>query len=330
LYVFVINEIHDLKAIIWGLAAGLFFQASFGVAQVLAQQDLGLQRLGEYELDPAWSGVSIVWAEGVRSLRAYGLSDHPNILGGMLAFSLILLASWSLARISSSGVILTGLFVLGNVALFLTFSRSAWLALMAGFSLMAVLLMMARQRTALVRGMELSLAAAIVAVPFVWANSAYLGVRLNVGSSFENITYEERSLNERAYLNVYANQIFAANAITGVGYGTFPLALREVEPNLPFNYQPPHLVMLEAAAETGLFGALFYMLALIAPWVLMWFQRRRLTFSPVLIGASALLLAVTVVSFFDYYPWLLAAGRFWQWLAWGLWASFYQISLRGK
>jgi hypothetical protein len=62
----------------------------------------------------------------------------------------------------------------------------------------------------------------------------------------------------------------------------------------------------------------------------MWFQRRRLTFSPALIGASALLLAVTVVSFFDYYPWLLAAGRFWQFLAWGLWASFFQISLHGK
>jgi hypothetical protein len=137
LYLFVINEVRDLKVLIWGVAAGLFIQASVGVAQVLAQHDLGLQRLAEYELDPAWSGVSIVWAEGVRSLRAYGLSDHPNILGGVLAFSLILLGSWSLSRTSRSEVILTGLFVLGNVALFLTFSRSAWLALVAGFTFIA-------------------------------------------------------------------------------------------------------------------------------------------------------------------------------------------------
>jgi len=85
--------------------------------------------------------------------------------------------------------------------------------------------------------------------------------------------------------------------------------------------------MLEAAAETGLFGALFYMLAVLGPWLGLWLRRKRLTFGPALIGTSALLLAVTVVGFFDYYPWLLAPGRFWQWLAWGLWAAMYQISL---
>jgi len=56
---------------------------------VIHQGDLGLQLLGEYRLDPAWEGVSIVWMEGLRTLRAYGLSDHPNILGGSLAFALI-------------------------------------------------------------------------------------------------------------------------------------------------------------------------------------------------------------------------------------------------
>jgi hypothetical protein len=55
-------------------------------------------------------------------------------------------------------------------------------------------------------------------------------------------------------LNGYANQIFAANA-TGVGYGTFS----GVETGRAGAWLwPPHLVMLEAAAETGLFGAMFY------------------------------------------------------------------------
>jgi O-antigen ligase len=330
LYLFLINEVRDLRTIIGGVAAGLFIQASVGVAQWSLQHDLGLQWLGEYELDPAWRGVSIVWAEGIRSLRAYGLSDHPNLLGGVLAFSLILLVSWWLGSTIRSGVITSGLFVLGNVALLLTFSRSAWAAMVAGSVLMAGLLYLTRQKDTLKRGVELILAVVIVAAPFVWANSAYLGVRLNSGGSFDDVSFETRSLSERAILNVYANQIFAANAVTGVGYGTFPLALRYLEPELTFNYQPPHLVMLEAAAETGLFGALFYVLATLGPWLVMWFQRKRLTFSPAFIGACALLLAVTVVSFFDYYPWLLASGRLWQWLAWGLWASFFQMSLDRK
>jgi len=41
------------------------------------------------------------------------------------------------------------------------------------------------------------------------------------------------------------------------------------------------------------------------------------------------LLAIYVVGLFDYYTWVLAPGRLWQWLAWGLWASFY-TSASGK
>jgi hypothetical protein len=42
------------------------------------------------------------------------------------------------------------------------------------------------------------------------------------------------------------------------------------------------------------------------------------------------LAAVTVVSLLDYYSWLLAPGRLWQWLIWGLWAVVYQSSLAPK
>lgn len=324
LYLFVINEIKNLDALIWAVAAGLLAQSVVGITQVMAQHDLGLQFLGEYELDPSWRGVSIVWAEGVRSLRAYGLSDHPNILGGLLVFSLILLGSWIVMAESRPRTLATGVFALGSVGLLLTFSRSAWVALVAGFALMVGLMVWRKQKLALERGFILVLSASIIAAPFIWANLAYLGVRLNRGGSFEGVNAEMRSLSERARLNQYANQIFAANALTGVGLGTFPLALRQVEPELTFDYQPPHVVLLHAAAETGLFGAFFYVSAAIAPWLLMWLRRKRLVFGPALIGSSAVLLAVTVVGLFDYYPWLLAPGRFWHWLAWGLWAAFYQ------
>ena len=43
-----------------------------------------------------------------------------------------------------------------------------------------------------------------------------------------------------------------------------------------------------------------------------------------LIGVSGALLAVTLIGLFDYYTWLLAPGRLWQWLAWGLWGSVYR------
>jgi O-antigen ligase len=98
--------------------------------------------------------------------------------------------------------------------------------------------------------------------------------------------------------------------------------------DFPFDYQPPHIVLLDVAAEIGIFGALFYLISMVGPWLALWRNRRRLTFSPALIGASGVLLAVTLVGFFDYYTWLIAPGRLWQWLIWGLWGAVYQ-SLSG-
>jgi hypothetical protein len=43
-----------------------------------------------------------------------------------------------------------------------------------------------------------------------------------------------------------------------------------------------------------------------------------------MIAISAALLAATVVGFLDYYTWLLAPGRLWQYVIWGLWAVIFQ------
>ena len=65
--------------------------------------------------------------EGVRWVRAYGLASHPNILGGVLAFGLLVIASaqgdgrWT-------RLIRMAVFGLGVAGLFLTFSRAAWIA----------------------------------------------------------------------------------------------------------------------------------------------------------------------------------------------------------
>ncbi len=111
--------------------------------------------------------------------------------------------------------------------------------------------------------------------------------------------------------------------------GAFPAALSAEKPDVPYNYQPPHFALLEVAAENGIFGALFYFLAMVTPWLAVWLNRARIELTPTFIGISAVLAAITMVGFFDYYTWLLAPGRIWQWLIWGLWASAY-LSLINK
>ena len=56
--------------------------------------------LGELVLDPRQNGVSVVATSGTeRLLRAYGLTDHPNILGGLLVFGLLLSSRSAAGRI---------------------------------------------------------------------------------------------------------------------------------------------------------------------------------------------------------------------------------------
>jgi hypothetical protein len=168
----------------------------------------------------------------------------------------------------------------------------------------------------------------IITLPFLWYTFPFLETRLDLQTSF-GIETENRSLTEREALNREGNQLFVENALTGVGLGTSPIALREQNPDFPYDYQPPHVALLAVSAETGLFGALFYLWALVGPWLSMGMNRRRLTFTLPLLGLSAALLALTLIGLFDYYTWLLVPGRLLQYLAWGLWGMVYLSQLEG-
>jgi O-antigen ligase len=330
-YLYVFNEIHSIGEL--ALPAGLliFPQAVVGILQVLLQRSIHLQALGEYLLDPAWSGVSIVWANGKNFLRAYGLSDHPNILGGCLAFALLILSvQYVASQPASWSVILSAIFGLGSLALLMSLSRSAWLAFAAGSVLAGWLFFKTGQVPAGKRWLGLYTGSIILLIPFLLFLAPYLGVRLGFYSSFANVPLEEQSLGERQLLNQATNQLFSEQPLTGTGLGAFPVALREKFPDFPVDYQPAHLVLLDVAAETGIFGALFYALLLIAPWLALWLSRKQIHFTPSLIGASALLLAVSLVGLFDYYTWLLVPGRLLSWLSWGLWGSFYLAARRSE
>lgn len=328
LFVYLLNELHDLKVILIPLAASTVIQSIISIIQVLKQKSIGLGLLGELLLDPAWSGVSIVYAQGVRTLRAYGLSDHPNILGGCLAFSLVLLVSWQIMKKRETDGLRIAVILIGMLGLLLTFSRSAWLAFISGLGAVSLILILTRRYREIIKLVNLGLASLIALIPFVVYFAPLLGVRLNQANAFQEVENETRAIEERAALNVAGNEIFVAHALTGVGVGTSPVAMKEQHPVFPYYYQPPHNTLLAAAAETGIFGALFYGLLIFTPWLLIIVRRKKIQFNPAFVAATGALLAVTVVGFFDYYTWLLAPGRFWQFLMWGAWGSFYGSSLK--
>ncbi|HPN15377.1 MAG TPA: O-antigen ligase family protein [bacterium] len=129
------------KVFFW-FALGLIPQALMGVWQFFGQTVFESRWLGMAGQDPALLGVSVVQTQMGRYLRAYGGSPHPNIFGAWMSFGL-LLVFW-LASIKRTAVdrcpawcwrLMGGLF---SMALFYSFSRSAWLALAAGGLVFAI------------------------------------------------------------------------------------------------------------------------------------------------------------------------------------------------
>ncbi len=134
------TKVEPVKVASW-FVLSLVPHALLAIWQFATQTVIGSSWLGMSPQNPADLGVSVVQTSVGRFLRAYGGFPHPNILGGWMATGL-LIALWlnitPLKLRGGKGVIwlIEGLFTL---ALFYSFSRSAWLAVAVGLALLVIL-----------------------------------------------------------------------------------------------------------------------------------------------------------------------------------------------
>jgi len=322
---YVVNELERVERLAVPIMVMVIIQAVVVLGQTVDQGSVGLSVLGEPRLDTSWNGVSVVAAaDGTRLLRAYGLSPHPNILGGVLAFALLTLIA-ALGRTRRELILRSIVFALGVVALLLTFSRAAWVGFTVGAVVGVVMLAVMRDRVAFRRWLGVTIAGIVLCIPFVLPFAPYLAARAHVSGP---VATEVRSLDERVALAAASVDVFVDRPLLGAGLGTLPTAIFRADPTFGWAYQPAHVVAIVAAAETGILGLLCYMVIVIAPWVLLIRDRARWT--PWSAGASAALAAVTVVGLFDYYTWTPSGGRIWAWIALGAWLAAYRAAMRGR
>jgi hypothetical protein len=321
--VFVLNETGTLERLTLPVMVMTVSQAVVGIAQVVQGKSLGLSAVGEWSLSPSMP-VSVVTAtDGTRYLRAYGLTDHPNILGGILVFGVIVLVGAAWGRNDELGFAARLAAAVGCAGLLVTFSRGAIIGMAAAIVTMVVLLYMVRDRIAMVRLGGTALAGVVLAAPLALAFTPALAARSDGAGS---IATETRSINERIAVSNATADLVAAHPF-GVGAGGLPEAMRMAQPAFAYTYQPSNVVLLDATAETGMAGGAAYMVLLVAPWVALLRIRGRWTRE--VITASALLAASTVIGVFDYYTWSYSAGRIWMWVCLGLWALAYQRARSG-
>lgn len=353
LYLVIATTPEARGALVWGIVLSGALQAAVGIAQFANQATFGLIDLGEVIVRPEWPGASVITVGGWRILRAYGLTQHPNVLGGFLAVATLAGAGLVVSRRGRQASLAAGLTALSFAGLLFSFSRAAWVGLAAGGVVGVALLRRApgRQQAATSApdarapglapvtqqaatsgvgsggGRRLAvLAGVLFAIGLIFVATQWPLLRPRLGLAVEGV--EIRSVDERAVLEASAWTLIRENPWLGVGYANYAMALllRQPEPLAAYPiYQPVHRVPMLAAAELGVPGLALWLIMAAGPWATIWIWRR--TWPPpgadgaIAIGAAGALAALTVISWFDFYPWYGQPGRLLTWIMLALWAQ---------
>lgn len=320
-YAFICEQ---LRKPLWAAVAssGLVASALLGVAQFVTQGDLGLQYLDESPLSAEGAGVAKFFVEGAKIIRAYGLTPHPNILGALLGAAVLLTFSIVVARLAKPRAIrdifpLAGLFLF-MLTLLLTFSRSAWVALLVGLFVFLFLLigLKSLRQEHFSRAYKAAIFLFTVVIILGAGFSSFIFPRLT-----SNIATDQ-ALTLRSFYAEQAVEIIHTDPLLGVGPGGFVETLTEKNAKAPqWSMQPVHNVVLLLIAELGVPAALLLIaifVTTITDGVAMIRQAIRPRQSIALAFGLALVSMFIIQSLGDHYLWTSQQGMLLFWLGLGV------------
>ncbi len=285
-------------SIVYIFLTSILFQASLGIYQFLTQSSFSFKYLGLALHNPDTFGVAVVETANGRWLRAYGGMDHPNILGGVLAISLIM-AAYLLAKkkmLNNHAQVWTSVFLfvfyfISLYALFFTFSRTAWLAFVVGLVVLLIELIINRDKWIIGRFVALLFFSALLLMIATAPFQDLVMTRLNAESRLE-----QKSIDERASYISDSEALIKQNLITGVGIGNYSVttSLEDGNKKPAWSYQPVHNSYLLFLVENGLFS---FVALLVFLFFLIRNGRRELF-------TLAIFIPLLILMFFDH--WLIS------------------------
>jgi O-antigen ligase len=295
------------KPVLLGFCGALSLQIITGMVGFLNQSTAFLSPL-ELKwpgmLDASVRGAVIVQLpEGGSFLRAYGTLPHPNLLGGLALLLLLGPIALFLRRQQPDNLALL-LAMPGVSLLALTFSRSAWLALV-------IFCMILLWKSKYFERKRLLILLAAIALSFLITLLPYREL-VQARTVNPSSHAEEFSFIGRAWLNGEAVKMVQEYPLTGVGIGSFVLELAR-RAGEGYVIEPAHNVLLLAGAELGIPGLLIAIAS-----VFLFAYRLFKSTHPHAILAGAAITGLAVIGLFDHYFWTLAPGRLMLGLAVGL------------
>ena len=287
--------------IVLGVLLGvMLLHGAIAVAQVWQQSSIGLAQFGEFRLDPARSGISVVQTGDLRWLRPHGLLPHPNILAGFVMVALFGACAWAWQARRSLPLALVCM-VFGLWVLLLSFSRGAWL----GFGGGALIILPWLLRDTGYRRPLLILSACILGTGLLFVAQYQSLLLARAGAGVE--TTELRSIVDRSIFNAIAGVAIVESPVLGVGIGQYPwYASNYLFYNTDYDLRGTqvHNVYLGIAAELGLIGSVIavgvFSLGLRAI-----LNRCQQAPDPWRIACLGGVTALMIVGFVDHYPWTM-------------------------
>lgn len=325
-------EPHEVLA---SFVGGALFQFIIGAYQFITQSDFASKWLGMAMHTPDQLGAFVIETDNGRWLRAYGSLPHPNVYGLYVGIGLLmcigLAAFLGVPRVSEHKSAFALFLEKGHfrhmrfyafmpiltAGLFFSFSRSAILAVAAGFVWMVVSAYGSKAaesfRTVLVPSFIII---SITAFGFAYVYSDLVTTRATVQGSLE-----QQSIQQRAADFSDGIAIAFRNPFTGVGPGEMVYAVQsQVSAGRQwYQYQEAHNVPLLIFAETGLGGLASWLGFVIYTFVLMANYRKYKAgpSSGVTVYASCFI-ALIVAAQFDHFQWSLWFGQLLFWVIAGL------------
>ncbi len=124
---------NNFKGFVIVISFAALLQSSIGIVQFIQNQSLGLNALGESQIGELVPGVAKIDFDNYQQVRAYGTFLHPNILGGFLTLSILIMSTClvlfrhKLFHVEQLLLYLS--IILAFLALILTFSKTALVSL---------------------------------------------------------------------------------------------------------------------------------------------------------------------------------------------------------
>lgn len=286
-------------------------QSVFAVSQFFLQYTFANKWLGLAEHRPAAFGSIVLETQSERWLRAYGSLPHPNILAGFLVIALLFLF-WLAFLAKTRGqriFILTALAAIAP-ALFFTFSRSAWLALV--FCLLLLYFWLEKRKEQYLKPVFFKMVFLTSLIFIILATLLWPLVFTRLAGQRR---LEDASISQRLAYTDQALTLIKGDWLSGQGIGNYTLAVyQKINAAWPgYAYQPVHNLYLLVLAELGIFGAAVFGLALFLLFISF---NRVISWEKVI--AFLCLFAVLFISLFDHYFWTLYFGVMVFWLVLGL------------